>query len=201
MRWYAELPHVRIRQVLADLALAVWVWLWWRIASGFRDLVAALAEPGRQLARGGDRFADGLGNVAERVGDVPLAGSSLRAPFEALASAATGIRDAGIAQQQLVHELASWSFWLLLLLPALGLGLPYVFLRLRRGREAADAAALRDSGQLHVLAVRAAAHRSLRSIRRVSRTPGEDLLTGRGEALAALELRELGLRPAGDRSA
>lgn len=199
MRWYAELPQVRFRQVLGDLAVVLWVWLWWRVAARFRDLVAALAGPGRQIERGGDRFADGLGSVADRVGDVPLAGPSLRAPFEALASAATNIRDAGVAQQALVHELATWSFWLLLLLPALGLGLPYLLRRLRRAAEAAEAAALRDEGQLQVLAVRAAAHRSLRSIRRASPAPGEDLLRGRVDALAGLELRELGLRAAGDR--
>lgn len=194
MRWYAELGSVRTRQIAGDLLLLAWTWIWWRVADRFRELISALAEPGRQIERGGDRFADGLTDAADRIGGVPLAGDALRAPFETLARAADAIAGAGATQQQVVADLANWSFWLVLLIPVLGLGLPYLLLRLYRARQAGMAARLRASGDLQLLAVRAAANRSLRSILRVSDSPGRDLTEGRPEALAGLELRQLGLR-------
>ncbi|MDX1619593.1 MAG: hypothetical protein R3320_01285 [Nitriliruptorales bacterium] len=195
MRWYAERSPVRARQILGDLLLVAWGWVWWRIATHFRDLIEALTVPGEQIEAGGERFASGLTDVASRVGEVPLAGDALRAPFEALAGAADSIAGAGVAQQQVVHDLAAWSFWLLLLVPLLMLGIPYVAFRLYRARQAAFASRLRESGDLHLLAVRAAANRSLASIMRVSEHPGRDLQERRPEALAGLELRQLGLEP------
>lgn len=195
MRWYAELPRRRLWQVLGDLALLVWAWVWWQIASQFRGLVEALAVPGERIESGGERFASGLRAVADRVGDVPLAGDALRSPFSALADAAGAIADAGVTQQEVVLELASWSFWLLLLVPVVMVAVPYVVLRVHRARQTAAAVRLRASGDLHLLALRAATRRPLRDILAVTETPGPDLREGRPEALAALELRQLGLGP------
>ncbi|MDX1659516.1 MAG: hypothetical protein R3343_11900 [Nitriliruptorales bacterium] len=194
MRWYGELAGARTRQILGDLLLVGWVWLWWRIATRFRDLVAALAEPGAKIESGGTRFATGLGDVADRVGDVPLAGEVLRAPFEALADAAGVIAAAGETQQQVVFDLASWSFWLLLVVPVLAIAVPYLSHRVSRARQASIAARLRETGDLQLLALRAAANRSLSTLVRASEAPGRDLLEGRPEALARIELRHLGLR-------
>lgn len=196
MRWYGELGATRMRQIAGDLLLLAWAWLWWRLASRFRELVSALATPGERIESGGDRLAGGLADVADRVGDVPLAGDALRVPFEALSSAAEAIADAGATQQQVVLDLATWSFWLLLILPVLAVALPYLALRVQRARQAAVAVRLRATGDLHLLAVRAAANRPLARILEATDAPGRDLQEGRPDALAALELRSLGLRPA-----
>src|SRR6266545_2319456 len=81
-------------------------------------------------------------------------------------------------------------------IPAIGGGLRAPFERLG---EATAASRLRrdlSGGDLGLFALRAIANRPLRELRRASPDPVADLQRGDYGALAALELRALGLRPA-----
>lgn len=85
MRFYAQTPARRNRQVLVDLiavaliAVAVWA------ALVVRDTIMLLAEPGRRVESSGDRLAEGLGNAGEAASGVPLIGGVLKKPLESAA--------------------------------------------------------------------------------------------------------------------
>lgn len=195
MLWYAETGPRRVRQVAADLAMVAWVALWWHLSGISRDLVAALAGPGRGLASGSDRIAGAFDDVAGAVDGAPLIGGLLRAPFAELASAADGVGDAGRAQEAAALALATWTGRLVLLVPVLLVGLVWVVVRVRGARRLGATRRLRDQGDEDLLALRALVDRAPRELLAVSATPGADWRAGRTADLAALELQALGLRP------
>ncbi len=195
MHWYAETPALRSRQVLHDVAVALWVLLWLRIGFAVHDAVGRLAGPGRELEAAGDRLSGGLADAAEGADGVPLVGDGLRGPLDAAAGAGRSLAAAGSAQQDAVGTLA-------LVLALLLAGLPVVLVlarwlpsRLRFAGEHGAALALRDDVELWAL--RAALSRPLPELARLGPDPvgrwrrGEP---GAAEALAALERRAHGLR-------
>lgn len=193
--WYAETSELRGRQVRGDVAVAVWVLVWLWTGRAVHDAVSRLGAPGRDLQEAGDQLAGGLSGVAERFGEVPVAGGGLREPLDAAAGAGEAVARAGAAQQDAVQVLA-------VLLAVLLAGLPVVWalqrwlpVRLAFARDHRAAAALRDDVELWAL--RAALHRPLPELARLGPDPvgrwrrGEP---GAAEALAALERRAQGLR-------
>ncbi len=145
MKIYADLPVTRLRQLITDLLVVVWVYAWIRLGLWLYDLVSRLAAPGRKLESAGTGMADNLGNAGRKIDRVPF----------------------------------GW--------------LP---LRLRWMRRAGAAVKLRGSSR-DLLALRALANQPLRRLAALD--PGIAAAWRRGdpaavEALAALELRRLGLR-------
>lgn len=194
MRWYAETGPLRIRQLLTDAALALWLLVWVRVGMLVHDAVRRLAAPGRELEEAGGGLSAGLGRAAERADDVPVVGGGLRAPLDAAAGAGDAVARAGVAQQEAVGTLALVLALLLAGIPvgwALQRWLPQ---RLDWARQAGAAARLREDVEL--FALRAAVHRPLSELARLGPDPvgrwrrGEP---GAAEALAALELRAHGL--------
>ncbi|MFY1637024.1 hypothetical protein ACN27F_27730 [Solwaraspora sp. WMMB335] len=198
MQIYADRFPAAARQLLTDLIVAAWVYLWIRAAIWLHDLVSRLAGAGRTLEEAGTGLADNLADLGGRVGRVPLVGNELTSPFEQAAGAARAVATAGQEQQDLVADLALALAAAVLIFP-LGLVLfGWLPLRVRWIRRASAAAALRraPAGQ-DLLALRALATRPLRTIAAL----GPDVAAGwrRGDpevtaALAALELRSLGMR-------
>jgi hypothetical protein len=137
------------------------------------------------------------------VGRVPLVGDELTDPFTRAAEAARSLADAGREQQEIVGDLA---LVLALLLVAVPLGLVLLLWlpsRLRWMRRAGAAAAVRDQpAGRDLLALRALAGRPLNQLTRLGPDIAQSWRNGDAsavDALAALELKELGLRPAGRR--
>lgn len=197
MTWYAEDRNRRTLQMLLDAAVVVASLLFLRLGQVVYDAVQRLRGPGEQLERAGSGLAGGLGDASRRVGGAPLVGDRLRGPLDAAAGAARSVAAAGVEQQQVVHRLAVVLGLVVALLPvayALSRWLPY---RLRYAREAGAARQLR--GDTELLALRAAANVPLHRLARLGPDPvtrwrsGEP---GAAQALAALELRRLGLRTA-----
>lgn len=197
MRWYAETGTRRVRQVVADVGLLLWIALWWRVSRFVRDLVDDLGAPGRGLASGSDRLANGFQDVVGAVEGTPLIGSALGAPFAGLANAADAVGDAGRAQEAAALALATWSGRLVFLVPVLLVGVVWLWTRWRGARELGVATRLRDEGGADLLALRALVTRPAGELLAVSATPAADWRAGRVDDLAALQLRELGLRPRG----
>jgi hypothetical protein len=195
MKIYAETPGFRSRQVLADVAIAVWVFLWVRIGLRVKELVDALGAPGRTIEDAGSGFTETLLSAAREVGDVPVVGEALQAPLESAAGAGRVLQRAGATQQEVVHNLALWLGILLALIPilvALAHWLPW---RVRWAREASAANRLKiDSDDLQLFALRAIANRPLDQLRRATPDPAAAFARGDYGPLAALELKELGLR-------
>jgi hypothetical protein len=200
MKLYAETPSRRLRQFLVDLLIGAWVAAWVLAGLAVRRLVDELARPGQAVEQAGDRVANGMGGVQDQVSRVPGIGGSLRAPFERLGEAGQALARAGATQQHVVHELALWLGVLVALIPILVVLAAWLPGRIRWMREATAATRLRrvlGTTDLGLFALRAVAHRPLRELRRVSLDPIGDLQRGDYAALAALELRALGLRPSG----
>jgi hypothetical protein len=194
---------VAIRQLLTDLLVVLWVYAWIRAGRWVHDLVLKLGVPGQKLEGAGNGMADNLAAAGGKVGRVPLVGDELTQPFTRAAEAARSLAEAGRESQEMVGTLALVLSLLLLAVP-LGLVLfGWLPLRLRWMRRAGVAAAVRDQpAGRDLLALRALAGRPLNQLTRLGPDIAQSWRNGDAaavDALAALELRDLGLRPSGRR--
>ncbi|HEX6247142.1 MAG TPA: hypothetical protein VFZ64_04675 [Nocardioidaceae bacterium] len=197
MKLYADAPVRRSLQMLADLLLVGWIYLWLQTAGKVHDATMMLARPGQQISDAGGGLADQLRSAGRTVGEVPLVGDDVRAPFDGAGSAADRLAAAGDAQVAAVETLA---FWLALavgaipVLIALALHLP---LRWRFVREATAGRRFVDStDDLDLFALRAMARQPMHRLARVSDDPAGAWRRGEPDVvrrLAALELRDSGL--------
>lgn len=196
MKWYADTPGRRAQQVALDLGVVLWCWLWIRLAMGIKGVVLRLQEPGRLLQNAGNSLAGGLTDAASRVSGTPLIGDRLRDPLAAAATAGHAVADAGSTTTTVVARLALVLALVVALLPiayVISRWLPY---RLRYAREAA--AAVRLSGDVDLLALRAATSLPLSRLARLGPDPVARWRHGdpaAAQQLAALALAELGVRP------
>ncbi|MFC7532140.1 hypothetical protein [Actinoplanes sp. GCM10030250] len=198
MKLYADRLPTAIRQLLTDILVVLWVYLWIRVALWIRDLVEKLAVPGQKLEGAGTGIADNLADAGGKVGRVPVVGDDLTKPFTGAADAARSIADAGREQQDFVHQLA-------LILPLIAIAVPLALVlfgwlprRLRWIRRAGVAAAVRsEPAGRDLLALRALAGRPLNELARLGPDIAQSWRAGDADAvdaLADLELRQLGLR-------
>jgi hypothetical protein len=200
---YADRLPVAIRQLLTDLLVVIWVYAWIRAGLWVHDLVLKLAVPGQKLEGAGTGIADNLADAGGKVGRVPLVGDDLTAPFTKAAEAARSLAEAGREQQSIVGDLA---LVLSLLLVAVPLGL-VLFLwlpaRVKWVRRATLAKSARDQpAGRDLLALRALASQPLNRLIKLGPDIAQSWRNGDAsavDALAALELKDLGLRPAGRR--
>ena len=194
MKLYAEVPYHRTRQIASDVAVAVWIFVWIRIGFWMHDLVAKLAGPGKTVQDAGNGFARNLESIGDRVGDIPLVGDRLTAPFDAAAGAGRTLEQAGATQQDVIHTLALWLGVLLAVIPIGYVLLRQVPKRVRWIREASAASRLRiDAEDLQLFAIRAVSTRPLYELRRACDDPAKALVSGDYLPLAGIELGALGL--------
>jgi hypothetical protein len=200
MRIYADRLPTAARQLLTDLFVVAWIYLWIRAAMALHDLVQKLAVPGQKLEGAGGGLADNLADAGGKLDRVPVVGDELTAPFDRAADAARAMADAGRDQQELVGDLALALSLALLVFPLGLVLLGWLPLRLRWMRRAGAARALRAApAGRDLLALRALATQPLRRLTRIDPDVAQAWRRGDDaavEALAALELRALGLRPA-----
>ncbi len=201
MKFYAESPVRRSRQLLGDVLLVVWVAVWVKVALVVRDATLALAAPGEQISQAGGGLADRLRDAGASVGGVPVVGDEVRAPFDGAGDAADRLADAGDAQVAAVTDLAYWlglSVGAIPILVALAVYLP---LRWRFVREATAGQRFVDAAEdLDLFALRAMARQPMHRLAQVSDDPAgawrrRDAAVVR--ALAEIELRDTGLAPPG----
>jgi hypothetical protein len=205
MKLYADSPVRRSRQMLGDLLVLGWVYVWVRTALVVRDATLALGRPGEQLSDAGTGLASQLRDAGDAVGGLPVVGDEVRAPFAGAGGAAEQMAAAGEAQVEAVHTLAFWlglAVGAIPVLIALGLYLP---MRWRFAREAtagrrfvsSTAAPSTGSDQrLELFALRAMARQPLHRLARISGDPVAAWRSGDPDVireLAALELGESGL--------
>lgn len=201
MTLYADLPARRTLQILADLAMVAWVYLWVRVGMAVHDTTMTLAEPGRRLESAGDGFRERLESAGGQVDDLPILDDRVAGPFRDAAGAGTTIADAGRDLVDAVEKLATLLGWVTALTPILIVGAFWLASRLRFVRRATAARSLIDSaGDLDLFALRAMANQPMARLARISDDPAGAWRAGDREVirrLATLELKDSGLRPPG----
>ena len=198
MQLYAQHPVVRSRQLTADLGVLAWIVLWVLVARTVHGAVLVLAEPGKAVQDLGTSVAGTMSSAADAADGVPVVGDELASPFQALADASNSVSGAGIAAQDAVGTLAFVLAVLLVVLPVGWLALRWLPWRVSYAREAGAAARLtRGTPGLELLAARALATAPLPQLAALPDGTGAAWRAGDPtavRALAALELRRLGLR-------
>lgn len=195
MKLYAETAGLRVRQLAGDLALVAWTAAWVAAGQALYRLVEKLAVPGARVEQAGSSFAADVAEIQQTVGRLPVVGGQLQDPFGRLSGVGRTLAEAGVAQQEVVRQLALWLGVVVAAVPVVALLLVWLPRRVTWVREAGAASRLRlDGADLELFAIRAVANRPLRELHRVSPDPAGDLRAREFQALADLELRALGLR-------
>jgi len=197
---YAATPGRALFQAAVDLSVLLWILLWYSVAKAVHTAISAIAEVGADVRSGADGISSNLDGAGDSAGGIPLAGDALAKPLNAAADAAQQIADAGQGLDERATTLAVLLALAVAVPPVLAVVVPWLLLRWRFARRAGATAALArtDSGT-DLLALRALSNRPTRKLLAVADDPLEGWRTGDPEvvaALAALELRSCGLRPA-----
>ncbi|HEV7962970.1 MAG TPA: hypothetical protein VGP57_10585, partial [Actinoplanes sp.] len=82
---YADRLTTAVRQLLTDIFIVIWVYLWIRAALWVHAMVLKLGVPGEKLQSSGTSLADNLADAGGKVGRVPLVGDQLTKPFNGAA--------------------------------------------------------------------------------------------------------------------
>jgi len=203
VKLYAERVPTAIRQLLTDIVVVIWTYLWIRAGFWVHDMVEKLAVPGQRLQTAGGGIADNLADAGGKVNRVPLVGDELVKPFNGAASAARAIAEAGRQQQQIVHQMSVVLAIVAVAVPLALVVFLWLPLRLRWMRRAGVASVVRaEPAGRDLLALRALASRPLNELTRLGPDIAQSWRNGDAEAvdaLAELELKRLGLTVSGRR--
>jgi len=198
MKFYSDFRARRARQiawdVLALLAIAAWVWL----GVFVYKLVYGLTDFGIQMEDAGAGFRQTMTDLSTDLGNVPLIGTGIRAPFDGASDAGASLESAGQAQQVAVQNLATGLGIGIAVLPVLMILIIWLIPRVRFARRAGTAKSLvRAGANVDLLALRALATQRITTLAQVDPDPvgawrrGDTAVV---RALAALELRSSGVR-------
>ena len=198
MRWYADAPWRRSRQVLADVLVLLWVVAWVLVGRWVFALVMTLAAPAAPLREAGTSLRDRMTEAAAEVVEIPLVGDSLDGPFTGAAGVGTDLVSAGDRLESSVRTVA----WVVSLVssatPILMVLLGWLLFRVAWVRRAsALGRELDDPESLELLALRALVRQDPRRLQRVNPDPVGAWRSGNPaavRALADLELAQVGLR-------
>ncbi len=199
VKLYADVPARRTRQVIGDVWLVAWSVLWIWVAVRLHELIMNLATPGLAIAEGATDLAGSITSAGESISSVPLVGETLGTPFDGMSDAALSIADAGQATADAVALLARFLSIALAVLAITSFAVFWVPFRIGFVRRATAAQRFVDANEdLDLFALRAMARQPLHVLARITDDPAGAWRRGDQpviNALAALELREEGLRP------
>ncbi|MDR0435198.1 MAG: hypothetical protein LBH11_00240 [Propionibacteriaceae bacterium] len=106
MDLYARPSKLLVKQLLWDLGMALWVFLFIRVAQAVYWLVNLFAAPARKMGELTKSMSDGLVSAADSVGEVPLVGDTLRVPFDGLSGGLAEITDVASSMVHLIETAA-----------------------------------------------------------------------------------------------
>jgi len=196
MRFYAERPGRAALQLLADLGAVGWIWLTAFTARTVHGFVLALQAPADALAGAGESVRTAFDGAARTAATVPFVGDELARALGVGSGAGDSLVAAGNEQAEAIAHVAFGTTVATVVLGAMPVLFVWLPLRLRYARLAGSAVTARavDSD---LLALRAITRRPVRSLLRVAPDPAASWRRDDRDAvhaLAALELRSLGLR-------
>lgn len=198
MKLYADTTARRTRQLLADVAMLGWLAVWAWAGRQVHDVVLRLRGPADSLQTAGTSVHDSLSGAGAEAGRIPVVGTDLQRWLDGAAASGTRLRGAGESMASTIEALALWLGWSTALVPILTVGALWLWLRARFVRRATSAQRFIDTREdLDLFALRAMVRQPLTALARVSPDPAGDWRrrdAGAIRALAALELRDEGLR-------
>ncbi|MFT3715821.1 MAG: hypothetical protein QM774_07700 [Gordonia sp. (in: high G+C Gram-positive bacteria)] len=199
MKLYADTPVRRSRQIVGDLAVVAWIAFVIWLGTKVYDVAMKLAVPGQKIDEAATSLGDKLRDAGGTADRVPVVGDQFAKPFGGAGGAADAIADAGRAQVDAVHTFSWWIGVAVAVVPILLALAIYIPPRWRFIKRASTHVALRDThAGVDLLALRALSSQPLKSLTAISDDPAGDWRRGHRQsvqALAALELRDTGLRP------
>jgi hypothetical protein len=199
MTLYSDFAAQRARQMAADVAAVLGIVGFVVLGVAIHGAIIALQDVGVRLTDAGSSFQSTMAEISERLSQVPLIGSGIRAPFDEASEAGTTLQDVGLAQQRATEQLAIGTGLAVAVLPVVAILLLWLIPRIRFMRRSSWARAASTSvAGIDLLASRALATRRLPQI--VAAHPDAAGGWRRNdpaaiEALALLELRACGVRP------
>jgi hypothetical protein len=195
---YADTSPRLAWQVVADILALAWIGLWVAIALAVRGLVLRLRAPGEAMIEAGTSLRDTFAGAADRANNLPIIGDDLAGALERGTRPGESLIVAGQSHIDRIETLAFWLMVVLIVLPLLFVLAIWLPIRLRYAREAGAVKRLMRTGaHRDLLALRAMIQTPVWRLVRVSADPVGDWRRGDPaalEALAAIELSELGLR-------
>ena len=199
MKLYADSSSRFARQLVADALFVCWVLAWVAIGNAVHDGTMALAEPGERIEASATSLGDSMTEAGDFLAVVPLIGDGAATPFDKASDASDSLAAAGRAEVEAVERLAFWLGVTIAVIPILVVGGFYVPGRVRYVRTATAGQRFVDSAaDDELFALRAMTSQPLHVLARVTDDPVGALRRGDTEvvrALAALEMRTVGLRP------
>lgn len=198
MTLYSDFARRRTLQVIADCVAVLGIVGSVVLGVTLHGAILALQEVGTRLADAGSSFESTMSEISERLGQVPLIGTGIRAPFDEASGAGGTLQEVGLAQQQATQQLAVGVGLAVAIIPIVAILLLWLVPRIRFARRAGWAlAASATPAGIDLLASRALATRRLPDILKAHpdaaggwRRDDPDAV----RALARLELRACGLR-------
>lgn len=198
MRWYADAPLRRTRQIAGDLFVLAWVVAWVVVGRWVFRLVMTLAAPADPLRDAGTTLRDRMTEAAGTITSIPLVGDRLDAPFTGAAGVGTDLVAAGDSLEASVRTVA----WVVSLLSA---GTPILIVLvlwatarwLWARRAASLGLEVADPESQQLLALRALVRQHPRRLQQLYPDPVAAYESGDPQvwrAFADLELAEVGLR-------
>jgi hypothetical protein len=199
VKLYSDLPARLTLQVIGDVALVLWVWLWISISGTVHDATLGLAKPGREIESSATGLADRLRDAGHKIGGIPYVGDDVQKPFSGAGGQADRLAAAGRSQVEAVQTLAFWLGLAVALIPILIALAVYLPPRVRFVLRATAGRTFLDSvDDLDLFALRAMTNQPLHVLARISPDPAgawRDRDPDVVRRLAALELKDAGLRP------
>ncbi|MDN5768915.1 MAG: hypothetical protein L0H96_24585 [Humibacillus sp.] len=199
MTFYAYSTARRTRQILADVLAVLWIATWVWVGRQVHDTVLALRSPADAMTSAGTTVHDSLTGAGDTAHGVPLVGDQLEGWLDQAAGSGTTLREAGTSMAGTVENLALTLGLTTALVPVLIVGGVWIMVRVRFIRRATSSQRFIDAtADLDLFALRAMARRPMTELARIHPDPAGAWRRGDTRvihALAALELKEEGLRP------
>lgn len=200
---WSELPGMRAKEQLADLATIVWVVVWGNIVWQLFQFLSGFAEAGRAVHAGGQTMVQSGRDLGDSLSGLPLVGSQVRdIARDAFAGAGQPLSDFGTELEQfivVVSVVLALLLALVTMVPWLSRYLPWRRDRVRNLRAAhraiRTAPEVADAFIEHALAMRAMTRLDYATLLEFSPDPLGDWTAGRHDRLARAELASVGLRP------
>jgi hypothetical protein len=196
MRIDAERPGRAGLQLLADLLAVGWIALCVWVARTAEEFLLRLQGPARTLTGAGESIRGAFDDAARTASGVPFVGDDLARALGTGTGAGDSLANAGREQMEAIASVAFGTAVAIVVLGALPVLLTWLPLRLRYARQARSAVTARTV-DTDLLALRAITRLPVRRLLKIAPDPAaawrrDDRPVVR--ALAALELRSLGLR-------